>query len=183
VPEVGALPAVSADLSRGMRLVVDHLASLGHRSIACITGPAEGARHRDFLAAMAARKLHPPTTPLVTKAYTAEDGRRCCRRLLVERAPYTAIITTSDILAAGCCQALAEARVACPGEISVTGFGDLPLAGCVSPALTTVRLPQYHVGIQVARLLLERIADPDSPPVARLLPPELIIRESTGPAR
>jgi LacI family transcriptional regulator len=185
VPESGTLlPAVSADLPRGMRAVVEHLVSLGHKAIACVCGPGESSRHRDFLAAMASRGLPPPPLPaLAARAHTAEEGKRCGQRLLADRIACTAIITTSDQLAAGCCQALAEAGLACPRDVSVAGCGDLPLAGCLTPPLTTVRLPQYHVGVQVAQLFLERIGDPHSPPVARLLPPELIVRQSTGPVR
>jgi LacI family transcriptional regulator len=65
----------------------------------------------------------------------------------------------------------------------VAGCGDLPLAGSVTPPLTTIRLPEYHVGVQAAQLLLDRIASPGSPPVARLLPPELIVRGSTARVR
>jgi len=184
VPENGTLPAVSADFSRGMRLAVDHLAELGHRAIACLTGPGETGWHRDFLAALAARALPQPAVQVLgAKAHTVGEGRRCCRRLLADWSRCTAIITTSDLLAAGCCQEFAEAGLACPEDISVTGCGDLPLAGSMTPALTTIKLPQHHVGVQVAQLLLDRIANPSSPPVARLLPPELIVRGSTAPAR
>jgi LacI family transcriptional regulator len=183
VPENGTLPAVSADFSRGMRLAVDHLAELGHRAIACLTGPGETGWHRDFHAALAARGLPKAlVTVLAAKAHTVDEGRRCCRQLLCDRGPCTAIITTSDLLAAGCYQGLAEAGLACPEDISVTGCGDLPLAGSMTPPLTTIKLPQYHVGVQVAQLLLDRIANPSSPPVARLLPPELIVRGSTAVA-
>jgi LacI family transcriptional regulator len=181
LPENGSFPAVSADLSRGMRMLVGHLTALGHRSIACVTGPGEYGRYRDFLATMAAKGLQPPPFPALTaRAHTAGEGNRCCHRLLASRATCTAIVTTSDLLAAGCCQALGEDGRACPRQVCVTGWGDLPLAGSITPPLTTIRLPQYHVGVQAAQLLLDRIASPGSPPVARLLPPELIVRGSTA---
>jgi LacI family transcriptional regulator len=184
LPENGALPAVSADFSRGMRMMVDHLAALGHRCVACVTGPGESGRYRDFRAALVARGLQPPPLPaLAARAHTTDDGKRCCRRLLAGHGSCTAIITTSDLLAAGCCQALAEDGRECPRHVSVGGCGDLPLAGSLTPPLTTLRLPQYHVGVQAAQLLLDRIASPGSPPVARLLPPELVVRGSTAPAR
>jgi len=183
-PENGGLPAASADLAEGMRTMVDHLVALGHRAIACVTGPGERGRYRDFAAAAAAAGLPRPAPPTpAARAHTAAEGRRCCRRLLAGQASCTAIIATSDLLAAGCCQAIAAAGLECPRDISVAGCGDLPLAGSVTPALTTIRLPQYHVGIQVATLLLERIADPGAPGAARLLPPELIVRGSTARCR
>lgn len=184
-PEGGTLPAVSADLARGMRMVVAHLAALGHRAIGCLTGPGERASHQHFLAAMAASGLPlPPRPALASQRLTAAEGMRCCRQLMADRWPCTAIVTTSDLLAAGCCQALAADGRSCPEDISVVGLGDLPLAGSLSPPLTTIRLPQYHMGIQAARLLLERITDPGLPAVALRLLPELLVRGSTaaGPA-
>jgi LacI family transcriptional regulator len=163
-------------------MVVNHLAALGHRAISCLTGPGESGRYQDFLAAMVDRGLHPHPRLVVAKALSAGEGRRCCGELLAAGALGTAIVTTSDMLAAGCCQALAAAGRACPEDISVTGFGDLPVADAVTPTLTTIRLPQYHLGMQAAQLLLDRITDPDSPSAARLLAPELIVRESTAPA-
>ena len=50
-----------------------------------------------------------------------------------------------------------------PGRVSVTGFGDLPLSASLSPALTTVGLPQYDVGAAAARLLLARVLHPGLP--------------------
>lgn len=182
VPENASLPAVSADFAGGLRAVVDHLGALGHRAIACVTGPGEGERYRDFAAATAACGLQPGPPGVAARAHSAAEGELCGRRLLTERASCTAVIATSDLLAAGCCQAVAEAGLGCPRDVSVTGCGDLPLAGSMTPPLTTLRLPQYHLGTQAAELLLERIADPGSPPMARLLPAELIVRGSTAPA-
>lgn len=183
VPEKGTLPAVSPDFASAMRMVVDHLTELGHRAIGCVTGPWESGRGRDFLAALTAVGLQPALPVLAAEADTVEEGGRCCRRLLAEDAFRTAIIATSDLLAAGCCRALAEEGLACPQDISVAGCGDLPLAGSMTPTLTTIKLPQYRMGVQVAQLLLDRIATPMPPPVARLLPPELIVRASTAPTR
>jgi LacI family transcriptional regulator len=182
VPGSSALPAVSADLPRGARMVVNHLAALGHREISCLTGPGENGRYQEFVAAMVARGLQPYPRGVIAKSLTAGEGRRCCRQLLAADALGTAVIATSDMLAAGCCQALAEAGRACPQDISVTGFGDLPVADAITPTLTTIRLPQYHLGLQAAQLLLDRITDPDSPPTARLLAPELVVRGSTARA-
>jgi LacI family transcriptional regulator len=181
-PRSSPVPAVSADLPRGARMVVNHLAALGHHSVSCLTGPGESGRYQDFLAAMVARGVQPQPRVAIAKSLTAGEGRRCCRQLLAADALGTAIITTSDMLAAGCCQALAAAGRACPRDISVTGFGDLSLADAVTPTLTTIRLPQYHLGMQAAQLLLDRITDPDAPSAARLLAPELIVRGSTAAA-
>jgi LacI family transcriptional regulator len=183
VPDDGTLSAVSADFSLGVRMVVDHLAALGHRAIACVTGPGEHGRRREFLAATAALGLpQQPATVLAALAHTAGEGERCGLRL-VRNTACTAIVATSDPLAAGCCHAVAGHGLACPRDISVTGCGDLPLAGAMTPPLTTIRLPQYDLGITAVRLLLDQIAAAGAPAVTRLLPPELVVRGSTAAAR
>jgi len=70
----------------------------------------------------------------------------------------------------------------CPAEVSVTGFNDMPFAEHFRPPLTTVRIPHYELGARSAELLLELLQNPAAPATQELLEPELVIRESTGPA-
>jgi DNA-binding LacI/PurR family transcriptional regulator len=65
--------------------------------------------------------------------------------------------------------------------MSVTGYGDLPLAGWLHPALTTVRLPQYRVGTAAAELLLGRMRRPTEPAHTVMMEPKLVTRTSSGP--
>ncbi len=178
-----SLPSVSVDMARGMQMVVAHLTALGHRSLACITGPGWKASQRDFVTAVTASGLAPqPRLALHAPALSAAEGARCCRQVLASGEPCTAIVTTSELLAAGCCQALAAAGRDCPEHLSVTGLGDLPLADCLTPPLTTIRPPQYHLGTQAAQMLLRRISGGDEDPAAELLLPAVVVRGSTAPA-
>jgi LacI family transcriptional regulator len=158
-----------------------HLAARGHRVIARITAPGASLGAGQLRAAARAHGLQAPACLAVAAGgLTADAGHRHAKRLLATGAGFTAIAAGSDILAAGCCRAIAEAGRACPASVSVTGFGDLPLAGSLTPALTTVRLPQYAVGAAAARLLLGQLGEDAAATGAVLLPPELIARDSVA---
>jgi LacI family transcriptional regulator len=180
IPGDLGLPYAVADWAQAARMIVAHLAGLGHRRAACITGPGGLLSQPDILAAAAAGGLAIPSSLTVTaQAATVEEGQRCCHRLLAASVPFTAIITGADLLAAGCCAALASAGRACPG-VSVTGAGDLPLAGSLSPALTTIAAPQHHVGAAAAHLLLAALLTARPTAEAQHLAAELIARPSTA---
>ncbi|HZC42045.1 MAG TPA: LacI family DNA-binding transcriptional regulator, partial [Streptosporangiaceae bacterium] len=163
-----SMPSVSADNERGMRLAVDHLSELGHRRIAHIAGPQDVStglsRYRGFDAAL---RAHATATDedlvVVAKAFSIEEGHRCCRLLLAQGAPFTAIAAGNDMLAVGCYGALEEAGVRCPEDMSVVGFNDMPFIDRLRPPLTTIRFPHYQVGTEAAQLLLERIAGEPGP--------------------
>jgi DNA-binding LacI/PurR family transcriptional regulator len=76
-----------------------------------------------------------------------------------------------------------KAGLKVPGCVSVVGFDDIAFSSFAMPPLTTVHQPLLEMGAAAAQTLLDRIEDraPFNPEIA--LTPELIIRESTGPAR
>ncbi len=175
------LPSASADFATAARLVAGHLALLGHRTVACISC-ASGPVPTQILATAIRRAglTVPRGLVATTAAATAEEGRRCCQALLTAGTAFTAIVTGSDMLAAGCYAALAAAGRSCPDDVSVTGFGDLPLSGSLWPPLTSIRLPQHDVGAAAARLLVTHLRQPAEPAGSLQLAPILLARESTG---
>jgi LacI family transcriptional regulator len=189
-----SFPSVTVDNERGVRMAISHLAGLGHRRIAHIAGPQEMStglsRYRGFITAMESCGL-PVDSDLVifAKAFSVEEGLRCTR-LLLDRcaarpgmAGCTAIFAANDMLAVGCYSALDEAGLACPEDMSVVGFNDMPFIDRLRPPLTTIRFPHYQVGTEAAQLLLERIAEHTAPVKILYLAPELIIRGSTTRVR
>ena len=148
--------------------------------LGCVTGPGAAVSEEELAAAAADAGLAAPAC-LTAKALSPVEGHRCARSILTAGTACTAIVTTSDLLAAGCCRAIGEAGLACPQDMSVTGLGDLPLAGCLHPALTTLRLPQYRVGTAAAELLLRRITRPPESARTVLMEPKLVTRTSSGP--
>ena len=91
------------------------------------------------------------------------------------------MLAFSDQMALGVVRRLTERGVRVGGDVSVVGVDDIWIAAQVTPALTTVRMPCAEAGAAAARLLVQRIED-DGPPSSVVLPTELIVRASTGPA-
>jgi LacI family transcriptional regulator len=185
VAEDHSLPSVSVDNERGMRMAVDHLAGLGHRRITHIAGPQDlstgRSRQRGFVAAMQAHGLTADPALMVTaKAFSIEEGVRCCRLLLERASAATAIAAANDMLAVGCYAALEDAGLRCPEDISVVGFNNMPFIDRLRPPLTTISFPHYQVGTEAAQLLLERIAGRSGPVKVLYLAPELVVRGSTA---
>jgi LacI family transcriptional regulator len=180
----GSLPLVAADDAAGVAAVVRHLVELGHSRIAHVTGPLSLSttvvRLGAFRAAMA--ELCPGHEPVVAHgdAFTIPAGRQATREVLRDRGDVTAIVAGNDMIALGCYEALDDAGLRCPEDVSVVGHNDMPLVARIQPPLTTVAIPQHQIGVEAARLLLQRL---DDRPVAlerRLLPTQLVVRGSTA---
>jgi LacI family transcriptional regulator len=180
-----ALPAVTGDDHEGIRLAVEHLAGLGHRRIAHLSGSQSlytgWSRHRGFVDAMEGQGLElDPDLIEFSGAFTEREGARRCAELLARRRDFTAIVAGNDLLALGCYDALAQAGLRCPDDVSVVGYNDMPFADRFSPPLTTVRVPHYELGATAAALMLEQLRGTDVAPRQLLLTPELVIRGSTA---
>ncbi len=165
VTEGHSFPAVCVDNEQGSRLVVCHLAGLGHRRIAHIAGPQDvstgPSRLRGFLAGLQARGLEAdPDLIVYATAFSIQEGVRCCRELLRRTGRWSAVAAANDMLAVGAYSALDEAGLRCPEDVSVSGFNDMPFIDRLSPPLTSVRFPHYQVGTEAAQLLLERLVGP-----------------------
>ncbi|MCX7156669.1 MAG: LacI family DNA-binding transcriptional regulator [Rhodocyclales bacterium] len=181
----GAVPGVVSDDKAGMELTVAHLTGLGHRHIAHITGPQNVStgmlRKSGFVKAMQARGLEPVV--VAGAAYTREAGKTACREILDRFPGITAVAAGNDLVAMGCYDALAEAGVRCPGDMSVVGHNDMPMVDMFSPPLTTIRIPHHCMGARAARLVLDHIDGRHEGSPHVVLQPELIVRSSTAPPR
>ncbi|MEV6851042.1 LacI family DNA-binding transcriptional regulator [Actinoplanes sp. NPDC051411] len=181
---------VADDDFAGAGLVVAHLAELGHRRIAHIehheTDPvrlaempnarrADGYRH-----AMRAHGLG-ADIDVVSTTYNRDGGYRGARRLLDRAERPTAIFAGADIVAMGVLDALTEAGLSVPGDISVAGYDNITFAAFAPVALTTVDQTGHRIGRTAARLLLERIADRSRPTSQVTFFPALVARRTTAP--
>jgi LacI family transcriptional regulator len=177
----GGVSAVVPDDHTGMLLAVEHLHQLGHRRIGHIAGPLDtstGARRaKGFSDAM--RALGLPAQMVRARLFNEEEGRRAGAVMLGRRPRVTAIVAANDLVALGVLDAAAEAGLRCPADLSVIGVNDVPLADRLQPPLTTVRVAEYDLGRQAARLLLAHIEDPERRAETVVTAPELIVRGST----
>jgi LacI family transcriptional regulator len=175
---------VLPDNVAGARSLAAHLAELGHSSIGVISGPPSLTTTRDRLAGfrmgLEERRIDLPEDLLHASDFT-RDGGAHATGLLLERTPgLTAIFALNDVMAIGALSCLRERGIRVPEQVSVAGFDDIPIARDLLPALTTVRVPMAEMGARALALALQ-------PRGSRLrvehLATELVVRDSTGPAR
>jgi len=185
---IAALAAdlVRTDSRRAGALAAEHLTSLGHRNIACIAGPAHLGVVRDRLAGLR-RSLAAAGTGLADDAvadggFTAAGGHAAALALLRATPRPTALFALNDLMAMGAIRALAELGLRAPADVSVLGFDGIELGRYLYPALTTVAQPTRELGARAVELVLERARYPGLPPRSVMLPPAIVVRESTGTA-
>jgi LacI family transcriptional regulator len=180
------LPFFGGDDQQGIRLCVEHLAGLGHRDIVHLAGPASTSTGRErahaFRAAMGDNNLPLRNAVIECAGYTEEAGAAAATRLLARRRPFTAVVAANDLVALGVMGSLAAAGLTCPRDYSITGFNDLAFMDKLTPPLTTVRVPFTEMGARAARGLLEWISHQRPTAAQSLLPVELVVRGTTGPA-
>ncbi len=187
----GGCPAVVSDDQSGMTQSVDHLVALGHSAIAHLAGPqalSTGERRlHGFRTAMGDAGLDTPWVE-TCDAYSIEAGFVACQRLLARMGSMpdiprlTALVACNDLVALGAMDALREAGLRVPQDVSVTGHNDMPLMDRVAPALTTIRIQHHEMGRAAAQLLMQAMANPARADTTIVLRPELVVRKSTAKA-
>ena len=171
---------------KGAYKAVEHLLELGHRRIACITGTAESHSAQERLKGY--RRALLDHGVMVDPAWIARGdfmqlgGYHAASRLLDrDDGGITAVFACSDLMAFGCIDAARERGLAVPENLSIIGFDDIPQAGYMHPALTTVHQPLSEMGRVATRMLLDKIQRPDQLPQKIELPTNLIVRQTTKP--
>jgi LacI family transcriptional regulator len=187
------------DHHKAVESALIHLHELGHRSIAFMRGPRAipDSEYRwqsiQQVAGEIGLKINPSHVIRIDSAgwsmktgyhpMAPEIGYKPMQALLEKARDFTAIFCFNDIAAIGAIRALKDAGLSVPGDVSVVGFDDIQSAAYSTPSLTTVRQPLMEMGQRGAQVLLERIANREAPYEAEIvMAPELVVRESTGPA-
>ena len=116
---------------------------------------------------------------VIETEFTRAGGKIAAARVLEEHGDVTALMTLNDAMATGVLSALRARGVDVPGQISVAGFDDVPVAEDLAPSLTTVRLPMAEMGEMALRMALRPRS---SKPRRKLTGHTLVVRDSTGPA-
>jgi LacI family transcriptional regulator len=173
--------AETADSEASCR-ITQHLIELGHRRIAFYAGPPAAPWAQEQLEGYrrALREAQIPFSDslIFTAGPRLEDGRRAAEQMLEERTAATAIQTVADASAVGAASCMAARGLVIPRDLSITGFGDAPMAEHFWAPLTTIRPPKYPLGLAAVELMLKRLAGEAAG--ARRLESELIIRASTA---
>jgi LacI family transcriptional regulator len=118
---------------------------------------------------------------LQNDSFSPMVGYPVVRELLSRTTDFTALYAYNDLSAIGAIRAIRERGLRVPEDISVIGFDDIHSAAFQNPSLTTIRQPLREMGMKAARILVERLKGQEDPGQVSVRP-ELIVRESTGPA-
>jgi DNA-binding LacI/PurR family transcriptional regulator len=183
-----AVPHVVVNFQRAGEIAAEHLLQLGHQNIGVILGQGlEGmqvGRFAGFEARLRQAGLVLAPQHICSSPDTIKDGYEAALKLLDATPALSAIFATNDLMAYGASQALADRGIRVPQDISLVGITDIQLARNMRPALTTVSLAIEAMATLSINLLLDLIANPAHEPHIVYVPdPQLVVRQSTGPAR
>jgi DNA-binding LacI/PurR family transcriptional regulator len=178
------------DHRHAAELALKHLADLGHTKIAFFRGHPQSAdsTHRWNAVQDVAGEMQIELDPQLVMQIDSNDstpnlGYPYGKQLLATRRPFTALFAYNDISAIGAIRAFQEAGLRVPNDVSVVGFDDIPGAAFHYPSLTTVRQPLQKMGEIAAEILIGRIEGERDWQREIAVQPEIVIRESTAPAR
>jgi len=183
---------VSVNNQQGACNAVRHLIELGHRRIACISGPSEFevARERceGWRQALREAGMVPDESLVIESDFSSPGGYESARQMLRSQGQgdgagpaVTGIFASNDMMAIGALRAAAELGFKVPQQVSIVGFDDIELSRYVFPALTTVGCGVRQLGTEAGRVLIDRIEHPGGELKEVLLTPHLVVRESTAP--
>ncbi|QAY59091.1 LacI family transcriptional regulator [Microbacterium protaetiae] len=175
-----AAPTVSADYGTAMTQIIEHIHGLGHRRVAYLSGVAGSASGSARRAALEAARARHGDLDIVELAAGVgfDSGAAVADDVLATGA--TAVLAFNDLVAMGLLSTLAERGIRVPDDISVTGFDDIPFARYTTPPLTTAAVPAAELGQRAWAAMRALLHDHE--PASAVLTPELVVRESTGPA-
>jgi DNA-binding LacI/PurR family transcriptional regulator len=180
---------VILDHKTAARQALTHLIELGHEEIAFMKGyPLSSdsfvrwAAVSETAAELGLRVRPELTVQIESTESSPQVGYPFAKQLLARKHPFTALFAYNDISAIGAIWALREAGLRVPEDVSVLGFDDIPAAAYNNPGLTTVRQPLERMGRIAAKTVIDQI-EGNAEYVAEIaIEPELVVRESTGPA-
>lgn len=172
------VPVATVDNEAGGRLVADAMRERGLRRLAFLGGSAHDAstldRGKGFVDA--AGDLFQGTVH--AGDYTHEHGRRAMHALLDGDGAIDGVFCADDVLALGAIDACRERSLSVPGDVSIVGFDDMPLAAWASYSLTTVRQPIRAMVLHAIERIVAWMEHPEAVPRSKLFPCELVLRDS-----
>jgi len=173
---------IGIDNVTGAQTATDYLANLGHKRIATITGSlkTQSGAHRleGFHKSLKRQGIDAKDEYIIEGDYSRRSARLAAEKLLALDAPPTAVFAASDDMALEVIAVLLERRVKVPEDISIIGFDDNPSSIYGPVALTTIRQPLFNMAEEAVKYLFNIMTGKRKAMVQKVLPPQLIIRDS-----
>ena len=164
--EIDGVSCLLVDSEHGAYTVVRHLLDQGYRRIAMITGPSEGPgsitygriqRYAGYCRALHDAGIEVDPRLVVEGNFRYAGGRDAMERLLASGQRPDAVFASNDLMAIGAMDAARAAGLRVPADVALAGNDDIPIAGLITPALTTMAMPKLELGITAAALLQAQI--------------------------
>ncbi len=160
-------PVVRADGRRAVEELVRHLAGLGHGRLATISGPPETVSGRErldnFIGAAVARGLSVPEEFVRVGDFRRSSGFTAMRELLALPHHPTAVFAANNLMALGALQAIRDAGLRAPEDISLASFDDVSWFSLVDPPVTAIAQPTQELGLAAVEMLFEMLEEGRSP--------------------
>lgn len=174
---------VSFDNYNGGYIAAEHLIKLGHRKITILAGPSNSTSSKDRLRgysdALRDYGLEYKEEEVTYGDLRWTTGYEFGLELLRRTERPTAVFAGNDLMALGIIQAYLDNGLKVPEDLSVVGFDDIPAACMGAVKLTTIRQPQYEMGVEAAKMMLGRIKGIPQAPKRVIFDAKLVVREST----
>ena len=162
---------------------VNYLIKKGYTKIAYIAGPLNTRTARDRLdgykKALVENNLRYEENLVMVGEYKAQWGSEAALSLLESEQDFQAIFCGNDLIAIGAMKKLKEKNITIPDDIAVMGFDDIYISSLVDPELTTIKQPNYKMGFEAVRIMIDYLEGKEIEEKNIILSTELIIRKSS----
>jgi DNA-binding LacI/PurR family transcriptional regulator len=183
-PERPGISLLRVDYHHGIRQGVQHLAALGHRQIAFVSGPkrlhSAQSRVAAFSKSLAECAIVADPAWIVEGDHTMEGGIDAMDRLLKSKPLPTAVMCSNDMTAIGVLHKLYRAGLRVPDDLSVIGFDDIHIAQVTIPPLTTIQMSCFELARAAVTALRAHVEEGGDPKRNYKINTHLVVRESTG---
>lgn len=174
---------VFTDNFKGGYIATKHLIEQGHERIACIIGPYDSLtsteRLEGYKKAITEAGLSVDESIIMSGDYKEETGYKLISEIISSRKDVTAVFAANDSIAIGIYKAIKAFGLKIPKDYSIVGFDDVYDMDLIEPALTSVSMPIYDMGMKAVEMLIKILNDTRPRKKAYIFEPELIIRNST----
>ena len=177
------MTSIYSDNHYGGKLAATHLAKRGAKHVAHVRGPETAPwsqdRYEGFRAGLREAGLSENPALVVDGDFTLQGGRLAAEQLLASGVPFDAVFAANDLMAIGVIKTLMAHGLRVPEDVLVVGFDNTYVAALTTPPVTTVDLPQHHLGEQAGHAIMKAIASGGVE--QHCLPLSLIERRSSNP--
>lgn len=183
-PERPEISLLRVDYQRGIRQGVQHLAALGHRDIAFVSGPLQLHSANSRLTAFkhAIQECGITVNPdwIVEGNHTMDGGMTAAEQLLTHENLPTAVICSNDVTAIGVLHEAYRVGLRVPDDLSVIGFDNIHMTQMTIPPLTTIEMSCYDLAREAVMALRAHVENGQTPRREYKIETQLVVRESTG---